>query len=107
MIVKRALVGTLAMLFMLSVAFTAVAQETTKAKGVQLQTVSGTIKELDGTTNTVTVETPDMKQMSFAVDSETKVTVGGQEGSLADLKAGQLIIAELQGNKARSVTIQS
>jgi hypothetical protein len=107
MIVKKTSVGALAMLFMLSLAFIAVAQETTKLEGVQSQIISGTIKELDGNTNTVTLETPNNEEMSFAVDSETKVTVGGQAGSLADLRAGQLITAELHGSKAKSVTIQS
>jgi len=94
---RKFLVATLALLLMLS--FTLAAANAAE-KG---ERASGTVKKVDMITNTVTVETAGGQEVSFTVDPQTKITVSGKTGTLADLKEGQRVTVEHKYGKALSI----
>ncbi|PYV91687.1 MAG: hypothetical protein DMG05_06710 [Acidobacteria bacterium] len=94
---RKFLVATLALLLMLS--FTLAAANAAE-KG---ERASGTVKKVDMITNTVTVETAGGQEVSFTVDPQTKITVSGKTGTLADLKEGQRVTVEHKDGKALSI----
>ena len=82
------------------------AQEPKQDPGAQHtpQLVDATILQVDTTGSSVTVETTDNRKGTLAVDSQTKITVGGKKAKLSDLKQGQQVKIAFNGQgKALSI----
>lgn len=89
---KRILVPGLAIVAMLSFGLTLLAAQEPKPGPSSEETpqlVDATILQVDTASNSVTVETTDKRRGTLAVDSQTKITVGGKKAKLSDLKQGQ------------------
>ena len=97
---RKTLVTTLALVLMLSFTLAAAVNAAEPEKGGK---ASGTVKKVDMITNTVTVETAGGQEVSFTVDPQTKITVSGKTGTLADLKEGQRVTVEHKDGKALSI----
>jgi Cu/Ag efflux protein CusF len=104
---KRIMVPMLLMLAMLSLGLTLVAaQEPKPGQGSEdtPQLIDATILQVDTAGNSVMVETPDKRQGTLTVDSQTKITVSGKKAKLSDLKEGQQAkIAFNKNGKALSI----
>jgi Cu/Ag efflux protein CusF len=98
--VRKTLVTTLALVLMLSFTLATASNAAEPDKGGK---ASGTVKKVDMITNTVTVETAGGQEASFTVDPQTRITVAGKTGTLADLKEGQRVTVEHKGGKAVAI----
>ena len=91
----------------------AVASQTsgTAAYATGLQRHSGEIMSVDARAHEVLIKEADGKQMSLAVDKDTRITREGQAASFADLKAGEEVSAECDESSgthlAKTITIQA
>ena len=97
---RKTLVATLALVLILSFTLAAATNPAEPDKGAK---ASGTVKRVDMITNTVTVEMAGGQEASFTVDPQTKITVAGKIGTLADLKEGQRVTVEHRGGNAVSI----
>jgi hypothetical protein len=95
---RKALASVLALTLILTFTLALAADETTAPRDVV-----GTIKKVDAVSNTVTVQTVEMKVRTFTVDAETKITVDGKEGTLVDLKEGRSAKLKVAGGKVLSI----
>lgn len=64
------------------------------------QLISGTIQKVDIASNTLTLETAEGHELTYAVDAQTKITLKGMPSALADLKVGRNVTVEANGEKA-------
>lgn len=108
---KRFLISAVMLLSLSSLAIMAVAQEPPtpqeQPRADAAESIIGVIKTLDGTTNQITVMTPDQKEVVFTIDAKTKVTKGDQPSSPSELKEGQQIKVEVQNSRAVSISISA
>ena len=74
-------------------------------RAVTAQSISGTIKNLDFSTNQVTLETADKHEVTFTFDEQTKVTKDGEPCTPAELKEDQKIRADLQESMAILIAV--
>lgn len=69
----------------------------------QTHQITATIAKIDSAKSTVTLVGSDSKEVTYSVDSAAKISVQGKDGALADLKAGQMVTAEVKGKKIVSI----
>jgi len=67
--------------------------------------VAGTISKVDATS--LTIKKTDNSEQTFKVDAATKVTLGGKESTLANLKTGMKVTVQAETDKALSVSATS
>jgi hypothetical protein len=65
--------------------------------------LTGTVAKVDTRNSTLTIRTSEMREVTFTVDSRTKISVGGKDGTLSDLKEGQRVKLNINGSKAVSI----
>ena len=95
---KRNMVPIVVLAFTLSMIFAGVSMAADPGNSV-----SGTVKNIDMASNILTVQTSEGTELAYSVDSQTKIVLNGQPGTLADLKAGQYVKIEAKGKKAVTI----
>jgi hypothetical protein len=95
--------SALIMLLLLAPSFLLGVQEGVDKRGKN--EISGTIKQVSATVRRVTIETANKAEKTVSVEPETKITIGGKEGTLDDLKEGQSIRVVLFGESSKAVSI--
>lgn len=111
----RKLMYVLMLSLTLAVAGVSYAQSTQKSEhheqGQATKAVTGKIAAIDTTKNTLEVSEQSGKSVKLMLNAETKVTRGGKEITLAELKSGDSVSVEYDdagGNMvAKSVTVLS
>lgn len=72
-------------------------------------TVSGQVASVDSASNQIVLKDKAGKEVSLAVDTSTKITKGGKDIALADIKTGEMATAEVMESggiwKALSISI--
>lgn len=73
------------------------------------KTVSGQVSAVDSASNSIVLKDKAGKEVNLSVDTGTKITKGGKDITLADIKPGEMAIAEVMesdaGWKALSISI--
>jgi hypothetical protein len=91
----KALVKVFALLVVLGLVGSAEAKKEAgdNAAAPKVKPLRGVVKSVDGTNVTVTVKVSkeESKDVVVATDDKTEVTIDGQAGKVADLKAGQRV----------------
>jgi hypothetical protein len=65
--------------------------------------LSCTVRKVDQVAGTITVANAEAEEATYNVDQITRITIGGKEGRLVDLKVGQSIRLKFHGTKALSI----
>ncbi len=66
-------------------------------------TTKGAITKVDAERKLVTVRFEDVKQMTFNVGADTKITLDTKEATIADLKDGQAVTVKAKGADASTI----
>ncbi|HEX3149909.1 MAG TPA: hypothetical protein VHR66_17665 [Gemmataceae bacterium] len=81
-----------------------------KPDGGKLPGASGTVKAIDAAKGTLTISIATKggatNDETYALDKETKITVDGKEGKLADVKAGLHAGVMLTADKSKAVAVK-
>jgi Cu/Ag efflux protein CusF len=72
-------------------------------EAAQTQQITATIAKIDSAKSTLTLVGSDSKEVTYSVDAAARISVQGKDGALADLKAGQVVTAEVKGRKIVSI----
>jgi hypothetical protein len=100
-----ALTASLALAIPIQIASPASQQEGQKAGKM----VSGQVAAVDATSNQIVLKDKAGKEVSLAVDTSTKITKGGKDIPLTDVKTGEMATAEVMESdgvwKALSISI--
>ena len=98
---RQTLIVALAMIIGCTIPIlTRASEEAGKDKKVK---ITGTIKNVDGVANSITLETSQGKKATYTVDAQTAIQVRGKAGTLADLKVGQTVMVEVEGSRAIAI----
>ena len=100
---KKILVATLAFIVMISFAIPALANAEEVSKVSKDDKITGTIRNIDAASNSLTLETAQGVKATFTVDTQTTIQVDGKTCNMADLKVGQTVTVEAHGGKALTI----
>lgn len=67
--------------------------------------IHGTIDKVDSIGNNVTIHTDNNEQETLSMDANTRIKLNGQAAAVADLKPGQRVTVNMDGQKAVSVEV--